>query len=543
MSHSVANCNNNNNNNNNNQHHHRHQQSQQQQRSSNGVYNIVAISTCTDRINYPATLDDNIPSVGVSDSTSITNATDATEFDRSRQTRVIVAPNISSQQQQQSHQNSEESSSNSTLYGAITPSSSSSTYLTAQAGYLSGHTSVGQSSILHSSCSNSNFVYPSNFFQPYYGLSPTLNEFNVLQMCCQPLFTEIASQGTDITPTAESLYGFANRLHPITPTGAHYQLNMPQAYQTRTSFVGNTMTRPASATGKRGGRRPKEYEEYDHVTLSEEERDKRDKRRLRNKEAAARCRQRRLDLMGSLQNQVNQLKEENKMKDAKIAELQLLKNELIAVIRDHHCVLPEALRQTLDVDMSSTQQYMPRGAPAPVVTVPTSTEIVSYTSSAPSPQPALSSRKRPASAMIPDLRQPAPQPCASPLTSNVTLNRNDNQTNILTLTKPSSMQIKQEPTLFDVNGRDLPDEEIKRPTSLTFTDGVTTTTAYNSLSSSGVPITTPSNLIGGAASDFGGVNLLDGPTGLTPCHPPQATAFQLPSMAAPLGEGRSFETL
>ncbi|VDM96784.1 unnamed protein product, partial [Onchocerca ochengi] len=28
----------------------------------------------------------------------------------------------------------------------------------------------------------------------------------------------IASQGTDITPTAESLYGFANRLHPITPT-------------------------------------------------------------------------------------------------------------------------------------------------------------------------------------------------------------------------------------------------------------------------------------------------------------------------------------
>ncbi|EJW87759.1 BZIP transcription factor family protein [Wuchereria bancrofti] len=325
--------------------------------------------------------------------------------------------------------------------------------------------------------------------------------------------------------------------------GAHYQLNMPQAYQTRAGFVGNTMARPASATGKRGGRRPKEYEEYDHVTLSEEERDKRDKRRLRNKEAAARCRQRRLDLMGSLQNQVNQLKEENKMKDAKIAELQLLKNELIAVIRDHHCVLPEALRQTLDVDMSSTQQYMPRGAPAPVVTVPTSTEIVPYTPSAPSPQPVLSNRKRPASAMIPDLRQPPPQPGVSPLTTTVTLNRNDNHTNILTMTKPSSMQIKQEPTLFDVNGRDLPDEEIKRPTSLTFADGTTTTTAYSSLSSSGVPITTPSNLIGGATSDFGGVNLLDGPTGLTPCHPPQATAFQLPSMTAPLSEGRSFETL
>lgn len=64
------------------------------------------------------------------------------------------------------------------------------------------------------------------------------------------------------------------------------------------------------------------------------------------------------------------------------------------------------------------------------------------------------------------------------------------------------MQIKQEPTLFDVNGRDLPDEEIKRPTSLTFADGVTTTTAYSSLSSSGVPITTPSNLIGGGCHEF-----------------------------------------
>lgn len=46
----------------------------------------------------------------------------------------------------------------------------------------------------------------------------------------------------------------------------------------------------------------KSFTFQDHVTLSEEERDKRDKRRLRNKEAAARCRQRRLDLMGSLQN-------------------------------------------------------------------------------------------------------------------------------------------------------------------------------------------------------------------------------------------------
>ncbi|VDN08329.1 unnamed protein product [Thelazia callipaeda] len=277
---------------------------------------------------------------------------------------------------------------------------------------------------------------------------------------------------------------------------------MPQAYQTRNGYVGSTMTRPASAAGKRGGRRPKEYEEYDHVTLSEEERDKRDKRRLRNKEAAARCRQRRLDLMGSLQS----------------------KNELIAVIRDHHCILPEALRQTLDVDMSSTQQYMPRGAQSSVTNVPTSTDMEVYATSAPSPQPMLSNRKRAAAEMIPNLRQTSQQSV------------NETATGILSLSK-----IKQEPTLFDVNGRDLPDDEIKRPTSLSFADSTTTTSAYSSLSSSGVPITTPSNLIGGSG-DFG-VNLLDGPTGLTPCHLPQATAFQLSSMTTPLGEGRSFETL
>ncbi|CAG9538887.1 unnamed protein product [Cercopithifilaria johnstoni] len=230
MSQSVVNCNSNN-------HHHQQQRQQQQQsqhQNSRNVYNIVVAPACSGLTNYPATLDDDLPPIGVSDSTSITNTTDATvAFDRSRQTRVIVAPNISSSSpslslssvsssavsvsasadvpQQQPHSSTEEPSSNPALYGTTT---SSSPYLTAQAGYLSSHSP----SVLHSSCSSSNFVYSSNFFQPYYGLSPTLNEFNVLQMCCQPLFTEIASQGTDIAPTAESLYGFANRLHPITPT-------------------------------------------------------------------------------------------------------------------------------------------------------------------------------------------------------------------------------------------------------------------------------------------------------------------------------------
>ncbi|VDM24046.1 unnamed protein product [Toxocara canis] len=399
-------------------------------------------------------------------------------------------------------------------------------------------------------CATSPVLQASSFFPSYYGLPQSLTDFNMLQMCCEPLFRDISSPLAETSPTAESLYGFANRLHPVTPAVttqrlqvielsgcAHpHQSAMPHSYpQARNGYMASTVARPNSAAAKRGGRRPKEYEEYDHAALSEEERDKRNKRRLRNKEAAARCRQRRLDLMGSLQNQVDQLKEEKKMKDSKIAELQILKNELLAVVREHQCVLPESLRQSLDVDMSSTQQYMPRGGVG--VMVPAEMAPFSHTDQ-PSSQTVLG-RKRQASELIPELRQP-PQPVAISSSSGPLPLSTAAQPNIL-----SRAQIKQEPTLYDVNGRDTQEEEMKRPTSLSFSEGVAATTAsYGALSSSGVSITTPSNLPVTGGSEFGAVNLLDGPTGLTPCHPPQATTFSLSSVSTtPLGEGRSFESL
>lgn len=65
----------------------------------------------------------------------------------------------------------------------------------------------------------------------------------------------------------------------------------------------------------------------------------------------------------------------------------------------------------------------------------------------------------------------------------------------------SSVQIKQEPsfkadpTLFDVNGRDHVEDEVKRPTSLLAESLPITSSNYSSnLSTSGVPITTPSNI-------------------------------------------------
>lgn len=287
---------------------------------------------------------------------------------------------------------------------------------------------------------------------------------------------------------------------------------MPQSYaQPRNGYMTSAAPRPGSAAGKRGGRRPKECEEFD-VTMSEEERDKRDKRRLRNKEAAARCRQRRIDLMGSLQNQVDQLKQDNKLKDNRIAELQLLKSELLNVIREHQCVLPESLRHSLDAELATT--YVPSSTSYSV-----QNEISFSAPPQMPPRQQMVSRKRQASDMISDFRpnseQITTQPSAMPL--------NTAQINIMP--KPS-VQIKQEPsfkadpTLYSVNGRDHADEEVKRPTTL-FAEPLQPVTSSNYNIASGVPITTPSNIGEYTQS----ISLLEGPTGLTPMQPHPITAF------------------
>ncbi|PAV71677.1 hypothetical protein WR25_27043 isoform B [Diploscapter pachys] len=61
-----------------------------------------------------------------------------------------------------------------------------------------------------------------------------------------------------------------------------------------------------------------ESEQTDKIDMDDEDSDKKLKRRQRNKEAAARCRQRRLDLMTSLQEQVDKYREENNKKEEEI---------------------------------------------------------------------------------------------------------------------------------------------------------------------------------------------------------------------------------
>ncbi|TKR69636.1 hypothetical protein L596_021774 [Steinernema carpocapsae] len=155
-----------------------------------------------------------------------------------------------------------------------------------------------------------------------------------------------------------------NRLTPLTPSGPpnpyatapHHQFSMPgqsvasaqMPYTvTRNGYNSGAGTpRPGSGAGKRtGGRRPKE-EEYEHP-LNEEDRDKRDKRRQRNKEAAARCRQRRLDLMSTLQNEVDNLKQRNNAHEALIDQLKNEKDVLIRALTSHGCKIPNQVSSNL----------------------------------------------------------------------------------------------------------------------------------------------------------------------------------------------------
>jgi len=84
-------------------------------------------------------------------------------------------------------------------------------------------------------------------------------------------------------------------------------------------------------SAKKGGRRPKE--EQTHLPPEEEE--KRKQRRARNKEAAARCRKRRLDHMQELSQQVAQLQDIQSNLEREIESLAKEKDELEFVLKTH----------------------------------------------------------------------------------------------------------------------------------------------------------------------------------------------------------------
>ncbi|EFP10850.1 hypothetical protein GCK72_017851 [Caenorhabditis remanei] len=90
------------------------------------------------------------------------------------------------------------------------------------------------------------------------------------------------------------------------------------------------------STGKKSsaGRKPKEEDNMD-----DDDDDKKLKRRQRNKEAAARCRQRRIDLMKELQDQVNGFKHLNEKKTAEANDIRNKLNSLKNYLETHDCKL------------------------------------------------------------------------------------------------------------------------------------------------------------------------------------------------------------
>uniref|UniRef100_A0A1I7XFN2 BZIP domain-containing protein n=1 Tax=Heterorhabditis bacteriophora TaxID=37862 RepID=A0A1I7XFN2_HETBA len=183
-----------------------------------------------------------------------------------------------------------------------------------------------------------------------------------------------AAIGTRLNPLAQPSFGAYTR--PQIP----YDFNAPGA-----QFMGGAK--------KSGGRRPREiemissylYREIEGGSMvhhgryqpllrtcfqtnillqgdldDQDEMEKKLKRRQRNKEAAARCRQRRLDLMSNLQDQVDKYKHENERKGEEIQALKLKMETMERFLRTHDCKMSTDERASLfNTPLSMTRTLPP----------------------------------------------------------------------------------------------------------------------------------------------------------------------------------------
>lgn len=137
----------------------------------------------------------------------------------------------------------------------------------------------------------------------------------------------------------------------VTPHIVSHQLNVPavsSSSPTRTCWVPRVTT---SYSGHRkGGRRPKE----DDMVLSPQEEERRQIRRERNKLAAARCRQRRLELTHSLQLETDQLDEDRAILERQVQQLRAQHAQLQFALQSHMdlCRLHSERFEMLDTAMA-----------------------------------------------------------------------------------------------------------------------------------------------------------------------------------------------
>ena len=100
----------------------------------------------------------------------------------------------------------------------------------------------------------------------------------------------------------------------------------------------NNLTNVTKSISKRGsGRRPSNLKDD---KLSPEEEERRRLRRERNKEAAARCRKRRVEHTNTLEKETQNLEESKHFLQKEIEKLKLESKHLVALFQNHDCKIP-----------------------------------------------------------------------------------------------------------------------------------------------------------------------------------------------------------
>ncbi|CAJ0585999.1 unnamed protein product, partial [Mesorhabditis spiculigera] len=225
--------------------------------------------------------------------------------------------------------------------------------------------------------------------------------------------------------------------------------------------------------------------------MEDEDYDKKLKRRQRNKEAAARCRQRRLELMHTLQEQVDKQKDENRKKDNQIKELKSQITDLQRFLQTHDCKMTPEQRSQIPVGIPHTSQFFQNVPPT------SSASTMAMASNAPG--------------------------ALNPQQGHLMMSGYDQQHNDRKRQLPpadifTAKNPKEEQTLAQLNmnnSEDLqrPDRLFELPATSTGSSSIALVTPSQGLSSTPYQ---PNSLFGNISFTPGAPTLLDGPTGITP---------------------------
>ncbi|CAB4058207.1 FOSLN [Lepeophtheirus salmonis] len=147
-------------------------------------------------------------------------------------------------------------------------------------------------------------------------------------------------------PSAAALPGPTNILLPLlsnlTPVSSMNNTSQSIALPSKRSTACAELTIPTTTTSRRNNEKSINDDHSDSSQLTPDEKLKRDLRRERNKEAAARCRKRRLDQTLNLQDEVEELDSKKISLQKELESLRTQKEELELLLKNHkagHCAV------------------------------------------------------------------------------------------------------------------------------------------------------------------------------------------------------------